>query len=85
MAISDAIKTNFNSLEKAFRNGDIALIECRDRRNSEPAYAICAINLQWPADREPEIEMVPLGLIFNGQPPATKLLRNYSGGLSGHR
>jgi hypothetical protein len=55
-------------LEKAFRNGDIALIECRDRRNGEPAYAICAINLHWQADREPEIEMVPFGMMFNNDP-----------------
>ncbi len=45
MAIPDAIKANFHTLEKAFRNGHIALLECRDRNNGEPAYAICAINL----------------------------------------
>jgi Family of unknown function (DUF6117) len=61
-------RTNFNSLEKAFRNGDIALIECRDRRNGEPAYVICVINLHRQADRGPEIEMVPFGLMFNNDP-----------------
>lgn len=68
MAITDAIKTNFNSLEKAFRNGDIALLECRNRGNGEPAYAICAINLHRQADHELEIELVPLGLMLDTDP-----------------
>ncbi len=68
MAIPDPIKTNFHTLEKAFRNGDIALLECRDRNNGEPAYAICAINLLRQTGREPEIEMVPIGSMFNSDP-----------------
>lgn len=68
MAIPNAIKTNFHTLEKAFKNGDIALLECRDRNNGKPAYAICAINLTRQPGREPEIEMVPLGVVFNTDP-----------------
>jgi hypothetical protein len=68
MAIPDAIRANFHTLEKAFRNGDIALLECRNRNGGEPAYAICAINLRRQAGREPEIEMVPVGLMFNSDP-----------------
>jgi hypothetical protein len=71
MAIPDAIKTNFHTLEKAFENGDITLLECRDRNNGEPAYVICAVNLIRQADREPEIEMVPFGLMFNDDPYET--------------
>lgn len=55
MPIPDAIKTNFQTLSKAFENGDIALLECRNSNNGEPAYAICAINIHKQADREPEI------------------------------
>jgi hypothetical protein len=68
MAIPDAIRTNFHTLEKAFKNGDIALLECRNRDGGEPAYAICAINIRREADCEPEIEMVPLGLMFKSDP-----------------
>jgi len=68
MPIPDAIKANFHTLEKAFKNGDIALLECRDSANGEPAYAICAVNLIRQAGAEPEIEMVPLGLMFNNDP-----------------
>jgi Family of unknown function (DUF6117) len=68
MAIPDAIRANFHTLEKAFRNGDIALLECLDRDSGEPAYAICAINTLRQAGREPEIEMVPVGLMFSRDP-----------------
>jgi uncharacterized protein DUF6117 len=68
MAIPDAIKTNFHTLAKAFENGDVALLECTSRTDGGPAYAICAINLYRQSDREPEIEMVPLGLMFNDDP-----------------
>jgi uncharacterized protein DUF6117 len=68
MAIPDAIRTNFCTLAKAFENGDVALLECRSRADGGPAYAICAINLSRQTDREPEIEMVPLGLMFSDHP-----------------
>jgi uncharacterized protein DUF6117 len=67
MAIPDAIKTNFRTLAKAFENGDVALLEC-SRTDGGSTYAICAINLYRQTDREPEIEMVPLGLMFNDDP-----------------
>jgi hypothetical protein len=31
-------------------------------------FAICAINYRRQTDREPEIEMVPVGLMFNVDP-----------------
>ena len=68
MAIPDSIKTNFHTLGKAFEKGDIALLECRDRSTGEPEYAICAINIRRQADCEPEIVMVPFGLMFNSDP-----------------
>ena len=68
MAIPDVIKNNFHTLEKAFKQEDIALLECRDRNTGEPAYAICAINLIRQSGREPEIEMVPFGLMFSCDP-----------------
>ena len=68
MAIPKAIKNNFHTLEQAFRNGDIALLECRNSANGEPAYAICAVNFIRHADAEPEIEMVPFGLMFSSDP-----------------
>jgi hypothetical protein len=60
MAIPDAIKNNFHTLERAFRSGDIALLECRNSADGEPAYAICALNFTSQSSAEPEIEMVPV-------------------------
>jgi len=71
MAIPDAIKNNFHTLGQAFRNGDIALLECRNSIDGEPAYAICAVNFIRHADTEPEIEMVPFGLMFSSDPYET--------------
>jgi Family of unknown function (DUF6117) len=68
MAIPDAVKNNFHTLEKAFKQENIALLECRDRNTGESAYAICAINLIRQSGREPEIEMVPFGLMFSCDP-----------------
>jgi hypothetical protein len=71
MAIPDAIKNNFHTLEQAFRNGDIALLECRSRADGESAYAICAINVIRQSGAEPEIEIVPFGLMFSSDPYQT--------------
>jgi hypothetical protein len=71
MAIPAAIKNNFHTLEQAFRNGDIALLECRNRADGEPAYAICAINVIRQPGAEPEMEMVPIGLMFSSDPYET--------------
>jgi Family of unknown function (DUF6117) len=68
MAIPDPIKTNFHTLGKAFEKEDVALLECRDRNTGEPAYAICAINVRRQVECEPEIEMVPIGLMFKCDP-----------------
>jgi Family of unknown function (DUF6117) len=71
MAIPAAIKNNFHTLEQAFRNGDIALLECRNSADGEPAYAICAVNVIRRPGAEPEMEMVPFGLMFSSDPYET--------------
>ena len=71
MAIPNAIKNNFHTLEQAFRNGDIALLECRNSIDGEPAYAICAVNFISQSGAEPEIELVPFGLMFSSDPYET--------------
>jgi len=71
MTIPNAIKNNFHTLEQAFRNGDIALLECRNSIDSESAYAIRAVSFIRHADAEPEIEMVPFGLMFSSDPYET--------------
>jgi hypothetical protein len=68
MAIPEAVRTNSNTLVKAVKQDDIALLECRNRVDGEPAYAICAINVIRQSGAEPEIEMVPVGLMLSSNP-----------------
>jgi hypothetical protein len=71
MAIPAAIKNNFHTLEQAFRKGDIALLECRNRASGESAYAICAVNFISQSGSESEIELVPFGLMLSTDPYET--------------
>lgn len=43
MAIPDYARTNFNTLIRAARAGDIALMECLDATTREPRYVVCAV------------------------------------------
>jgi hypothetical protein len=65
MAIPDAVKNNFHIMEQAVKNGDIALLERRNRADGESAYAICAVNFISQSGAESEIELVPFGLMFS--------------------
>jgi hypothetical protein len=49
----------------------MALLECRNSADGEPAYAICAINIIRQPGSEPEIELVPIGLMFSIDPYET--------------
>jgi hypothetical protein len=60
---NDVYQATINCAQSRFK-----LLECRDRNTGESAYAICAINILRRAVREPEIEMVPLGLMFSSDP-----------------
>jgi hypothetical protein len=68
MAIPAAIKNNFHTLEQAFKNGDVALLECRNCADGESSYAICAVNFISQSGAGPEIELVPFGLMFSSAP-----------------
>ena len=43
MAIPDFASTNFNTLLRAARAGDLALMECLDARTRETRYVLCAV------------------------------------------
>ena len=64
MAIPKGHKRNFNTLVKAFRAGDVALMECQLSATGETVAVICAAN------RLPngEIEFAPFAMLFNGNP-----------------
>ncbi len=55
-------KTNFETLQRAFLEGNVCLMECTDKTTSEKAAIICAMNING------EYEMVPMAMFFNENP-----------------
>lgn len=63
MAISEVHKKNFETLERATKNGDIALMECTDKKTGSSVNVICAVY-----QNEGEYVFVPLAKLFNNNP-----------------
>lgn len=53
---------NFETLQRAFAEGNVCLMECTDVVTSEKVAIICAINING------EYEMVPMAMFFNENP-----------------
>ena len=63
MAIQKGDKRNFDTLLKAAKHGELALLECQDSSSGEARSVICAVN------RDGEgFEFVPLAKLFSGNP-----------------
>ena len=62
--ISDAHKTNFETLKVAFTNGDIALMEVYERIGGKPVTMLCAVY----QDEEEQYNFVPLAQMCEGNP-----------------
>lgn len=61
--IPKGYKTNFETLKRAAANGDLALMQCRDRITQALTYVICAVG------REGEdYILVPMARMFDGDP-----------------
>jgi hypothetical protein len=57
-------KQNFETLQQAFDNGDVALMECQLAATGEPVAVLCAAN-RLP---DGEVEFAPFAMLFNGNP-----------------
>jgi len=64
MALSAGYKKNFNTLRRAFRAGDAALLECQSATTGETVAVICAANKQ----PNGAVEFVPFATMFSGNP-----------------
>jgi hypothetical protein len=64
MALPAGHKQNFETLQEAFANGDVALMECLSAATGETVAVICAAN-RLP---DGEIEFVPFASLFDGNP-----------------
>ncbi len=58
-----AHKKNFETLKRAFQDGQVTLMDCIDKATGEHVAVICAMN---PEGKE--INFVPFARFFNGNP-----------------
>lgn len=65
MPIPKGHRANFGTLQRAGRNGDLALMECQSREGGRKVYVICAARWDSRAD---EIQFTPLAKMFDGNP-----------------
>ena len=56
-------KPNFETLQEAFVNGDVALMECQLKSTGEPVAVVVAVNREGD-----EFSFVPFAMMFNGNP-----------------
>lgn len=54
---------NFETLRRACKAGDLALLDCRDKRTGQPARVIVAVHFDGA-----EYTFVPLARMFDGNP-----------------
>jgi hypothetical protein len=63
MPIPQSYQANFDTLLRAARLGDLALMECADAATGEPRYVLCAVG----RDGEDYV-MTPFGHLADGNP-----------------
>ena len=64
MALLPGYKANFETLQRAFQNGDVALMECELAATGEPVAVVCAANRQ----DDGSVEFAPFAMLFDGNP-----------------
>lgn len=63
MAIPEQARANFETLLRAARNGDLALMECADAVTGVPRYVVCAVGRA-----ESDFVFTPFGHLAEGNP-----------------
>lgn len=61
--ITKGYKANFETITKAAKNNDLALVECKDKSTGKTVIAVCAIHVEGQ-----EYVMTPLAKMFDGNP-----------------
>ena len=61
--IAKGYKTNFDTLCRAIRHGDVALMECNDAKTGQPVVVVCAVQTEGGS-----FEMIPIAKMFDGNP-----------------
>ncbi len=69
MAIPEVHQKNFDTLMRACKDGNVALMECTDAETGNPVFVICASNMSWDEEKnEPSYEFIPVAKMFDGDP-----------------
>lgn len=61
MSLKPGDRKNFDTLKRAFGNGDVALMECTDAKTGEYVAVVCAVTRT-----DEEVVMAPLAKLFGG-------------------
>ena len=64
MALLPGYRANFDALQRAFQNGDVALMECQLAATGEPVAVVCAANRH----DDGSVEFAPFAMLFNANP-----------------
>lgn len=63
MALKPGDRKNFETLQKAFAAGDVALVECTDAKTGEYRAVVCLLN-----QLGDEIQIIPVCHLCTGNP-----------------
>ena len=62
--IEKGYRENFETLRRACKNDDLALVDCQDKTTGKPVRVLCAMQ----TEDDGEISMIPLARLFDGNP-----------------
>jgi hypothetical protein len=68
MALLKGHKDNFQTLRKAFLNGDVALMDCQLAATGEEVAVVCATVRN---EEDGSVQFTPFAVLFNGNPYET--------------
>jgi len=64
MALTQFQQASFKTIQRAFANSQVALMECRLRATGDMVAVICGV---YPL-RDEDVLFIPLAQLFNGNP-----------------
>ena len=62
--LSEVDRTNFDTLQRASRRGDVLLMECHNAATGQPVPVLCAVN----PGKDNSVELVPFAMLLTGNP-----------------